>query len=110
VVVSLEGRTVGAASEFGNRALVFIILRLPFEPAPPRSFPRGTHGPVHVEGYLAHEKSPTPLGHPQDPRHRSTVGSQGVAFSYERGTPVVPGLPACAAEAIPFLHLWHLRH
>jgi hypothetical protein len=32
--------------------------------------------------------SPTPLGFPEDPRHKPTVGSQEEAFSYERGTPV----------------------
>ena len=31
---------------------------------------------------------PTPLGLPWDPRHRPTVGSQGVAFSYGRRAPV----------------------
>ena len=41
-----------------------------------------------LQGYLAHKKMPTLLGPPLDPRHRSTVGSQGGAFSYERGTPV----------------------
>ena len=28
-----------------------------------------------IQGYLAHKKTPTPLGPPQDPRHRPTVGS-----------------------------------
>ena len=41
-----------------------------------------------VQGYLAHKKTPNPLWPPYEPRHRSTVGSQGIAFSYERGTPV----------------------
>jgi len=41
-----------------------------------------------LQGYLAHKKTPTPLGPPYDPRHRPTVGSSGGAFSYERGTPV----------------------
>ena len=40
-----------------------------------------------LQGSLAHKKTPTPLGTPYDPRHRPTVGSQGDAFSYERGTP-----------------------
>ena len=31
--------------------------------------------------------SPPPLGPPQDPRSSLTVGSYGVAVSYERGTP-----------------------
>jgi len=39
---------------------------------------------VHVKGYLAHETTPTPLGPPQDPRHRPTVGSSGGASSYVR--------------------------
>ena len=29
----------------------------------------------HVQGYLAHNKPPTPLGPPKDPRRRPTVGS-----------------------------------
>jgi len=41
-----------------------------------------------VQGYLAHKKTPPPLGPPYDPRHDYTVGSYGVAVSYERGTPV----------------------
>jgi hypothetical protein len=41
-----------------------------------------------LQGYLVHKKTPTSLGPPLDPRHRPTVGSQGGAFSYERGTPV----------------------
>ena len=28
-----------------------------------------------VQGYLAHKKTPTPLGPPQDPWYRPTVGS-----------------------------------
>ena len=28
-----------------------------------------------LQGYLAHEKMPTPLRPPKDPRHRPTVGS-----------------------------------
>ena len=28
-----------------------------------------------VQGYLAHKKTPTPLGPPQDPRQRPTEGS-----------------------------------
>jgi hypothetical protein len=41
-----------------------------------------------VQGYLAHKKPATPLGHPYGPRHGPTVGSYGAAVSYERGTPV----------------------
>ena len=40
-----------------------------------------------VQGYLAHKTPPTPLAPPQDPMHRPTVGSYGVAVSYKRGTP-----------------------
>ena len=32
-------------------------------------------GEVHIQGYLAHKKTLTPLGPPKDPRHRPTVGS-----------------------------------
>ena len=46
--------------------------------------------PQTLQGYLAYKKTPTPLGPPQDPRHRPTAGSLGGAFSYERGTPVSP--------------------
>ena len=45
---------------------------------------------VALQGYLARKKTPKPLGPPQHPRHRATVGSQGGALSYERGTPVNP--------------------
>jgi len=41
-----------------------------------------------VQGYLAHTKPPPPLGPPEGPRHRPTVGSYGGGGSYERGTPV----------------------
>ena len=40
-----------------------------------------------VQGNLAHKEMPTPLGPPQGPRRIPTVGAQGVAISYERGTP-----------------------
>ena len=43
---------------------------------------RGAHRPsffvfqvVFLQRYLAHKKSSTPLGSPEDPRHRPTVGS-----------------------------------
>jgi len=52
--------------------------------------------PFRVHGFLAHKKIPIPPGLPQDPRHKPTVGSQGVLFSYERGTPV---LQKCAHTA-----------
>jgi hypothetical protein len=29
----------------------------------------------YVQGYLAHKKTSTPLGPPQDPRHRPSLGS-----------------------------------
>ena len=34
------------------------------------------------------QETPTPLGSPQVPRHRASVGSYGGSVSYERGTPV----------------------
>jgi hypothetical protein len=40
-----------------------------------------------LQGYLAHKKRHSPLGPPQGPRHRPTVGSKGSAVSYARGTP-----------------------
>jgi len=33
-----------------------------------------------LQGYLAHQKKPTPLGPPWDPTHRPTVGSLAGAF------------------------------
>ena len=39
--------------------------------------------PEPWQGYLAHKKTPTPLGPPYDPRHMPTVGPQGGAFSCE---------------------------
>ena len=41
----------------------------------------GNRSLKNVQGYLAHKKTPTPLGPPQDPRHRPTVGSYGGVFS-----------------------------
>ena len=42
-----------------------------------------------VQGYLAHKKTPNPLGPPLDPRHRPVDGKVlGGGGSYERGTPV----------------------
>ena len=43
-----------------------------------------------LRGYLAHKKTPKPLGPPCDPRHGPTVLSWEGALSYERGTPVRP--------------------
>jgi len=60
-----------------------------------RAFPL-PGGPTHItnrhplQGYLAHKKTPNPLGPPEGPRHSPTVGSYGGAVSYERGTPVGP--------------------
>ena len=43
---------------------------------------------VSLQGYLAHEKTLTPLGPPYDPRYSPTVGSwEGGVFDW-RGTPV----------------------
>ena len=60
-----------------------------------------------VQGYLAHTKTPTPLGPPKDPRHRPTVGSSGGAVSYRRGNPVgfrvcglAPIAPPCLAHHV----------
>ena len=47
-----------------------------------------SHAGFLVQGYLAHKKTPTPLGPLQGPGHGPTVESQGAAVSYERGTPV----------------------
>ena len=48
-------------------------------------FPLRSEAATVMQGYLAHEKPPPPLGPPEDPGHSPTVGSQGEA--YERGTP-----------------------
>ena len=59
----------------------------------------GTSG---LQGYLARKKMPIPLGRPWEPRHRPTVGFQGGAFSYERGTPSpVKRMRKCSAKG-PF--------
>ena len=44
----------------------------------------GKPPPLPVQGYIALRKRPPPWG----PRHRHTVGSYGLALSYERGAPV----------------------
>jgi hypothetical protein len=36
-----------------------------------------------LQVYLAHKKPRPPLGPPEGPRHRPTVGSYGQAFPYE---------------------------
>jgi len=42
-----------------------------------------------LQGFLAHKKTPPPLGPPEAHRYRANVGtSRGGAISYERGTPV----------------------
>ena len=51
-----------------------------------------------LQGHRAHKKPPPPLGPPQGPRHGATVGSFGVAVSYERGTPVLEVVPL---EVVP---------
>ena len=68
-------------------------LRDHFKSPPSGVFPR----PLWVQGYLAHQKTPTPLGPPQDHGHRPTVGTLGGAFSYLRGTPV-SGLTTCSGQ------------
>ena len=59
--------------------------------------------PQALQGYLAHKKPPPPLGPPWETRHGPTVGSNGVAFSYQRGTPVqvlvLPGQPRLVSRA-----------
>ena len=45
-----------------------------------------------VQGHLAHKKPAPSLGPPKGHRHRPTAGSQEGAVSYERGTPVPPGV------------------
>ena len=49
---------------------------------------RGTSPTSPVQGYLAHKKTPSPLGPSYYPKHRPTVGSLGDAFSIERESPV----------------------
>ena len=53
----------------------------------------GNNNSTPLQGYLAHKIPPPPPGPPYEPRHGPTVGSYGVAVSYERGTPV--GLNPC---------------
>ena len=50
-----------------------------------------------LQGYLAHKKTRNSQGPPKDPRHGLTVGSCGVAVSYERDSPV-RRQPAAAAR------------
>ena len=54
---------------------------------------------MRLQGYLAHKKTPTPLGQPYGPGRIPTVGSWGGAFSYERGTRV--SLPRSETVAGP---------
>ena len=68
---ALRGRTVGVVSSVEN---LFLCVNLRRFPKPRKSVPGGGWGNVQY-GYLAHKKSTTPLGPPEDPRHRPTVGS-----------------------------------
>jgi len=65
-----------------------------------------------VHGFLAHKKPPPPLGSPQGPRQRPTVGSWGKAVSYERGTPVsfVHIVPPFVPRIIDTTHNGLLAH
>ena len=50
--------------------------------------PRGGHpAAIRCAGVPRPEETPTPLGSPQVPRHRATVGSYGGGGSCERDTP-----------------------
>ena len=49
---------------------------------------------VAVQGFFAHKKTPPPPGPPYVPRHSPSVESWGVAFFYERSTPVGPRNPS----------------
>ena len=51
-----------------------------------------------LQGCLTHNKMPTPLGPPKDPRYRATVGSYRVAFSYELGIPVGVTTPGVSVK------------
>ena len=44
---------------------------------------------VNLQEYLAHKKTPHPLGPLYSPRHSPSVGSQGEAVSCKRGMPAV---------------------
>ena len=55
-----------------------------------------------VQGYLAHKKTPLPLGLPWDPRRSPAVGSYGVAFLISEVLLYAP-LVACAATLSRFL-------
>jgi len=52
---------------------------------------------AHATGVPRSQETGAPLGPPYGPRH--TVGSYGVAFSYERGTPAV--LIECSLCSFP---------
>ena len=47
----------------------------------------------HIQGYLVHKETPTPLGLSQGSGHRLTVGSYEGALSYGRGDPVHEQFP-----------------
>ena len=70
----------------------------PSTPYIPRVPDKVVPTPYTLQGYLAHKKTPTPLGQPHDPRHSPNVGSWEGAVSYERGTPVHPTPYSLASE------------
>ena len=82
---------MGVSYEQGTPVLDLGLIAAAHAPLLHRNPLRQTPRPWHtLQGYLAHKKTPTPPGPPKDPRHRPTVGSEGGAFPYERGTPVNP--------------------
>ena len=68
---NLLSSAVGGPSNWTNSAFL--------APIHPPCLPTHEHQYItlsfKIQGYLAHKKTPTPVGPPSDPRHRPTVGS-----------------------------------
>ena len=62
------------------------LLRDPFAIASGWARPLAIFAEQCLQGYLAHKKQHSPLGTPQGPRLRPTVGSKRGAVSHQRGT------------------------
>ena len=71
-----------------------------------------TNVPRVLQGYLAHKKHHPPSNHHRSlARHRATVGSDGGAVSYERGTSVpVLGMEHTNDPRVLQGYLAHRKH
>jgi len=96
------GGSLGTGLLWGPTGAVFLISEVPLYNLNPPPW-KGGHVAIPGACWVYRRTSlmtyPPPLGSPQVPRHRATVGSYGGGVSYERGTPVYPEPPTLDRRA-----------